>query len=541
MKKRFSLIAILACCFYCAIIVLMFGACTKKSETAAAVSAESYAKILNGDFSDFAGTWVNGKGTRVELKPDGIFGNYAEYPDVIIGNVRIAADGVYLWGIGTEWFDSPITLYPVGIDVMGGDGILQTDTTKVRITAVDIPYRSEEVFYREGEAPHAAAALGSYKIGDTGPAGGIIFYDKGNDSNGWRYMEAAVNFDITSSHAWGYFSNNIGTRTTIGTGKENTGLMLAAGAAPAAQACVDFRGGGKNDWFLPSKDELNELYKQRSHFENTRLSFWSSSQGNEYNAWNQNFDNGKQEYNDNTNDFAYSVRAIRSFSADTVSQGTTQTTTHYAKILSGDFSAFAGTWVTGEGRTNPLNASGVFGSGNAYNFKEIDSGYFEWIVNWGGEAGEVPIRLYPAGVEIFNTWTGSRVQTDTAKDRITVMDVVRNDEVYYQPDYHVQFKGETIYMIFTLLPQMSGNTKIGDILTYLNFAYEDKQQQIDLEYLGPISYTGQGSISISAGDYNADGHMDLTLNGVIVLYNPQAKSYPTPNDPYAGFSPQGSQ
>jgi len=213
----------------------------------------------------------------------------------------------------------------------------------------------------------------------------------------------------------------------------------------------------------------------------------------------------------------------------------------YAKILSGDFSAFAGTWVTGEGRTNPLGANGVFGNGNAYNFKEIDSGYFEWIVNWGGGAGEVQIRLYPVGVEVYNTWTGSHIQTNTAKDRITVMDVVRNDEVYYQPDYHVQFKGETVYMTFTLLPQMSGNTKIGDILTYLNFAYEDKQHQIDLEYLGPISYTGPGSVNISAGDYNSDGFMDLTINGVIIHYNSQTKSYPMPNDPYAGFSPQGVQ
>jgi len=213
----------------------------------------------------------------------------------------------------------------------------------------------------------------------------------------------------------------------------------------------------------------------------------------------------------------------------------------YPEIRNGDLSAFAGIWVTGEGRTNPLSAKGVFGNGNAYNFNRTDGGYYEWIVNWGGEAGEVPIRLYPAGVEVFNTWTGSHVQTDTAKDRITVMDVVRNDEVYYQPDYHVQFKGETIYMTFTLLPQMSGNAKTGDILTYLNFTYEDKQQQIDLEYLGTISYTGPGSINISAGDYNSDGYMDLTLNGAIALYNPQTNSYPAPNDPYANYFPQGSQ
>jgi TolB-like protein len=31
----------------------------------------------------------------------------------------------------------------------------------------------------------------AYKIGDTGPAGGLIFYDKGNNTGGWRYLEAA--------------------------------------------------------------------------------------------------------------------------------------------------------------------------------------------------------------------------------------------------------------------------------------------------------------------------------------------------------------
>ena len=30
-----------------------------------------------------------------------------------------------------------------------------------------------------------------YSIGDTGPAGGIVFYDKGSYSDSWRYMEAA--------------------------------------------------------------------------------------------------------------------------------------------------------------------------------------------------------------------------------------------------------------------------------------------------------------------------------------------------------------
>jgi len=276
-----------------------------------------------------------------------------------------------------------------------------------------------------------------YKIGDIGPGSGIIFYDKGNDLEGWRYMEAAVDFDITSSHAWGYFFNDIGTQTTIGTGKENTRLMLAAGAAPAAQACVDYRGGGKNDWFLPSKDELNELYKQRNYFESTRLSFWSSSQGNEYNAWNQNFDNGKQEYNDNTNDFAYSVRAIRSFSADTAAQSATQTTTPYAKILSGDLSEFAGTWADGYGFRGQLRSDGIFDRGGetvAYGFEKNDDGTYSWYVSWGGESMGSYLTLFPPGVEVMdNSYPQQLLITDTTKVRIadTAKGIGSSKEIFY--------------------------------------------------------------------------------------------------------------
>jgi len=154
-----------------------------------------------------------------------------------------------------------------------------------------------------------------YNIGETGPGGGKIFYDKGSVSDGWRYLEAAPENQGTSL-AWassGYTETSIaGTGTAIGTGKANTAAILAIDAnAPAAKACADYRGGGKDDWFLPSKDELNEMYKARNHLGISSGYFWSSSQGSYSSAWHQGFSSGGQDggYKGNYN----YVRAVRAF------------------------------------------------------------------------------------------------------------------------------------------------------------------------------------------------------------------------------------
>jgi len=41
--------------------------------------------------------------------------------------------------------------------------------------------------------PSSKKAVKIYKIGDRGPAGGFVFYDKGDYSDGWRYLEVAPN------------------------------------------------------------------------------------------------------------------------------------------------------------------------------------------------------------------------------------------------------------------------------------------------------------------------------------------------------------
>ena len=42
----------------------------------------------------------------------------------------------------------------------------------------------------------------TYTIGETGPAGGLIFYDQGSVINGWRYLEAAP-YDQSTGHRLG--------------------------------------------------------------------------------------------------------------------------------------------------------------------------------------------------------------------------------------------------------------------------------------------------------------------------------------------------
>ena len=168
---------------------------------------------------------------------------------------------------------------------------------------------------------HEAPAYGTYRIGDTGPAGGIVFYDKGFVSDGWRYLEAAPS-GMEFKARWGAHERRVaGTETGIGSGKQNTRLIVehlnsAGESGHAAQLVAGLNFGGFTDWFLPGRDELNLMYANLSQkglggFD-TDGWYWSSSQYDNLNAWLQYFGNGRQYSffgKTNTN----SVRAIRAF------------------------------------------------------------------------------------------------------------------------------------------------------------------------------------------------------------------------------------
>jgi hypothetical protein len=170
-------------------------------------------------------------------------------------------------------------------------------------------------------APGATVSLNAttllIALGKPGPAGGLVFYDKGNYSDGWRYLEAAP----TDTHAgiqW-YNGNNIdikGTGTAVGTGKANTAAIIAAqgSGSYAAMLCRNLSLGGFSDWFLPSKGELNLMYQ---NLKKANLGgfgsgwYWSSSQYLNHDAWKQRFSDGDQvdDYKGSKN----AVRAVRAF------------------------------------------------------------------------------------------------------------------------------------------------------------------------------------------------------------------------------------
>ena len=216
-----------------------------------------------------------------------------------------------------------------------------------------------------------------------GPAGGYVFYDCDADNDtgnadglissecGWRYLEAAPNdlrvvngVPTVDSEAEGYSSGNKyhifgyhrasssgsnlyvnGTTTysetdctvnAIGSGEKNTEKLVKAmgtsaytsdsvsGKTPdyAARLCSVLSHGGYDDWFLPSRDELDlmwyNLYTEGIGSFSTN-NYWSSSERNDdarY-AWLHQFAGGRQKYgyrgSPSTDTRANCVRPCRAF------------------------------------------------------------------------------------------------------------------------------------------------------------------------------------------------------------------------------------
>jgi hypothetical protein len=186
-------------------------------------------------------------------------------------------------------------------------------------------------------------------VGDRGPGGGTIFYvatgtftstGSACNTNGaggistCKYLEAAPNTwsggSADPTITWATNSNQTtgvtgADGTAIGTGYQNsldifaqTGNETASSAAVAARG---YTGGSKNDWFLPSKDELNQLNTRRTNVggfvleDNDNTKYWSSTELTADGVWYQSFKIGTGSGGGGFKTNAFYVRPIRAFGA----------------------------------------------------------------------------------------------------------------------------------------------------------------------------------------------------------------------------------
>jgi hypothetical protein len=126
--------------------------------------------------------------------------------------------------------------------------------------------------------PNSTCATGGEcKVGDIGPGGGIVIYAHPNLQSWGRYIEAAPK---------GWFKNRldpqqdpfcperpsmllesdylIDTSSAIGKGLSNSVALTAICPTGATAIAMEFEKNGYRDWFLPSMNEMNEMFYTKS-------------------------------------------------------------------------------------------------------------------------------------------------------------------------------------------------------------------------------------------------------------------------------------
>ena len=173
--------------------------------------------------------------------------------------------------------------------------------------------------FPESSGIPTTGVVGDYAIGAVGPGGGIVFYDAGQHQSWGRYLEVSPLDCEGVQLAWKpnaakvpslYFDDVRGLTAAkkrvlakaVGAGKANTDLIVSkyrtnfTYAALFAQTLVCRQA---DDWFLPSKDELDLVFNNLKALDLPIGGFdkgyyWTSSEYDHQNTWTEYFNDGQQ-------------------------------------------------------------------------------------------------------------------------------------------------------------------------------------------------------------------------------------------------------
>jgi len=103
--------------------------------------------------------------------------------------------------------------------------------------------------------------------------GGVIFYL----DSGWGLVVSTID---QGSSKFSDASGEAGTNYYIGSGEDNTLAIISqiGHTISAAKVCSDLSLEGYDDWFLPSRDELIEVFEEVSEEADIHGGYWSSSE-----------------------------------------------------------------------------------------------------------------------------------------------------------------------------------------------------------------------------------------------------------------------
>ncbi len=239
-----------------------------------------------------------------------------------LGTVQATGDGTLVYSISSQTPTGALSINSGTGELKVANAALFDFETNQTITATIAVNNSGTVKNLTAtiNLTNVSNEVGEYKFG------GVIFWVNAAGNQG---LVCAIT-DQSAGIRWynGSNGNTGAVGTAIGTGQANTTAIVnfQGSGSYAAQLCNDLSLNGYNDWFLPSIDELKEMYNNKTVINSTSLTnsgtafkdavgdsnYWTSTQVTTSSASIVSFTDGFSQAGFKGTNFYY-VRAVRAW------------------------------------------------------------------------------------------------------------------------------------------------------------------------------------------------------------------------------------